>query len=61
MESKVMLENVEAIEAKKPAKLFIATPMYGGMCVGGYTMGILNCVQDICATRYSDVLLIHDE
>jgi hypothetical protein len=40
-----MLENVEAIEAKKPAKLFIATPMYGGLCVGGYTMGILNCVQ----------------
>jgi hypothetical protein len=40
-----MLENVEAIEPKKPAKLFIATPMYGGLCVGGYTMGILNCVQ----------------
>ena len=40
-----MLENAEAIEAKKPAKLFVATPMYGGMCVGGYTMGILNCVQ----------------
>jgi hypothetical protein len=40
-----MLENVPAIEAKKPAKLFVATPMYGGMCVGGYTMGILNTVQ----------------
>jgi hypothetical protein len=39
-----MLENVEAIETKKP-KLFVATPMYGGMCVGGYTMGILNSVQ----------------
>ena len=34
-----MLENVQAIEAKKPAILFVATPMYGGMCVGGYTMG----------------------
>jgi hypothetical protein len=40
-----MLENVEAVEAKKPAKLFVATPMYGGLCTGGYTMGILNCVQ----------------
>jgi len=25
-----MLENVEAIQAPKPAKLFVATPMYGG-------------------------------
>ena len=40
-----MLENVQAAEAKKPAVLFVATPMYGGMCVGGYTMGILNCTQ----------------
>lgn len=40
-----MLENVSAIETKKPAKLFVATPMYGGLCTGGYTMGILNCVQ----------------
>ena len=40
-----MLENVEAVETKKPAKLFVATPMYGGLCVGGYTMGILECVQ----------------
>ena len=40
-----MLENVEAIEPKKPAKLFVATPMYGGLCTGGYTMGILECVQ----------------
>ena len=37
-----MLENVSAVEAKKPAKLFVATPMYGGLCTGGYTMGILN-------------------
>ena len=41
-----MLENVSAAEAKKPATLFVATPMYGGMCVGGYTMGILNCTQE---------------
>ena len=41
-----MLENVPAVEAKKPATLFVATPMYGGMCVGGYTMGILNCTQE---------------
>lgn len=27
-------------EAK--AKLFVATPMYGGLCTGGYTTGILN-------------------
>lgn len=40
-----MLENVEAVEAKQPAKLFVATPMYGGLCTGGYTMGILECVQ----------------
>ena len=37
-----MLENVPAVEAKKPAKLFVATPMYGGLCTGGYTMGVLN-------------------
>jgi hypothetical protein len=41
----LMLENVEATNAPKPAKLFVATPMYGGLCTGGYTMGILNCVQ----------------
>lgn len=39
-----MLE-LNAEQTQKPAKLFIATPMYGGMCVGGYTMGVLNCVQ----------------
>ena len=39
-----MLENVPAVEVKKP-KLFVATPMYGGLCTGGYTMGILECVQ----------------
>ncbi|MEI6801463.1 MAG: hypothetical protein WCO04_19930, partial [Pseudomonadota bacterium] len=39
-----MLETNETQEQVKP-KLFIATPMYGGMCVGGYTMGILECVQ----------------
>jgi hypothetical protein len=27
-------------------KLFVATPMYGGLCVGGYTEGLLNCVQE---------------
>jgi len=40
-----MLENVEATQPKKSAKLFVATPMYGGLCTGGYTMGILECVQ----------------
>jgi hypothetical protein len=40
-----MLENVEAIETKKSAKLFVATPMYGGLCTGGCTMGVVNCVQ----------------
>lgn len=40
-----MLENVEAVKPQKPAKLFVATPMYGGLCTGGYTMGILECVQ----------------
>lgn len=33
------------------AKLFIATPMYGGLCTGGYTMGILNCVQAFMPNR----------
>jgi hypothetical protein len=56
-----MLENVEAIEAKKPAKLFVATPMYGGLlCVGGYTMGILSVCRRYEAWD-SDVLLVHDE
>ena len=26
------------------AKIFVATPMYGGLCTGGYTLGILNSV-----------------
>jgi hypothetical protein len=39
-----MLENAETIQAKETT-LFLATPMYGGLCTGGYTMGILNCVQ----------------
>jgi hypothetical protein len=34
------------MESKMSRKIFIATPMYGGMCVGGYTMGLLNCVQE---------------
>lgn len=33
------------------ARLFIATPMYGGLCTGGYAMGILNCVQAFMAKR----------
>ena len=37
-----MLENVEEIKAPVAPKLFVATPMYGGLCTGGYTMGILN-------------------
>jgi len=36
-----MLENVEAIEPKKPAKLFVVTSMYGGLCTGGYTLAAL--------------------
>jgi hypothetical protein len=39
-----MLE-LDEIQAPKPVKLFVATPMYGGLCTGGYTMGILECVQ----------------
>jgi len=47
MESKSMTENVE----KKPTVLFIATPMYGGMCIGGYTSGLLNAVQVFMQNR----------
>jgi hypothetical protein len=32
-------------EVKPKAVLFLATPMYGGLCVGGYTVGLLNSVQ----------------
>jgi hypothetical protein len=41
----------ENIEANKPAKVFIATPMYGGLCIGGYTEGLLNCVQTFMKHR----------
>jgi hypothetical protein len=41
----------ENIEANKPAKVFIATPMYGGLCIGGYTEGLLNCVQTFMKNR----------
>ena len=30
---------------KAKAVLFIGTPMYGGLCVGGYAAGMLNAVQ----------------
>ena len=30
----------------KVKKIFVATPMYGGLCVGGYTVGLLNSVQE---------------
>jgi hypothetical protein len=34
------------MESKMSQKIFVATPMYGGLCVGGYTVGLLNCVQE---------------
>jgi hypothetical protein len=34
------------MESKMTHKIFVATPMYGGLCVGGYTVGLLNCVQE---------------
>jgi hypothetical protein len=34
------------MESKMSQKIFIATPMYGGLCVGGYTVGLLNSVQE---------------
>jgi hypothetical protein len=34
------------MESKMNHKIFIATPMYGGLCVGGYTVGLLNSVQE---------------
>jgi len=36
-----MLKLNESAE-KKPIKLFVATPMYGGLCTGGYTAGMIN-------------------
>ena len=40
-----MSENIKLV------KLFIATPMYGGLCIGGYTEGLLNCVQTFMKNR----------
>jgi hypothetical protein len=34
------------MESKMSHKIFVATPMYGGLCVGGYTVGLLNTVQE---------------
>jgi hypothetical protein len=34
------------MESKMSQKIFVATPMYGGLCVGGYTVGLLNSVQE---------------
>jgi hypothetical protein len=34
------------MERKMSHKIFVATPMYGGLCVGGYTVGLLNTVQE---------------
>jgi hypothetical protein len=34
------------MESKMTHKIFVATPMYGGLCVGGYTVGLLNSVQE---------------
>ncbi len=43
-----MSENAPAVEAKKPAILFVSTPMYGGLCTGGYALGLLN-MASICS------------
>jgi hypothetical protein len=32
-------------------KVFIATPMYGGLCIGGYTVGLLNSVQEFMRNK----------
>jgi hypothetical protein len=34
-------------EQKPMAGIFIATPMYGGLCTGGYALGLLNCVATL--------------
>jgi hypothetical protein len=39
-------EPTEKKEEAPTAKIFVATPMYGGLCVGGYTVGLLNSVQE---------------
>lgn len=38
------------MKSKEPC-LFVATPMYGGMCVGGYTSGLLASVQAFMQNR----------
>lgn len=42
---------------KMKANLFVATPMYGGLCTGGYALGLLNiaivCSQNNLALRYA--------
>ena len=32
-------------------KIFVATPMYGGLCVGGYTVGLLTAVQEFMKNK----------
>lgn len=41
-----MLEQANQPVATEPkVKLFVATPMYGGLCNGGYAMGMIESVQ----------------
>jgi len=48
-----MLENVEEVKAPVAPKLFVATPMYGGLCTGGYTMGVLNMAGEFARAGVS--------
>lgn len=45
-----MLETTE-IKEVKPVRLFLATPMYGGLCTGGYTAGLINTVGTFSQNR----------
>jgi len=39
------------MESKMTHKIFVATPMYGGLCVGGYTVGLLTAVQEFMKNK----------
>ena len=42
---------LKAVQPQKQVKLFVATPMYGGMCNGSYTLGMIQMVSVFTQAR----------
>jgi hypothetical protein len=41
------------------AHVFVATPMYGGMCSGIYVQSLLNLITNLSSAGHKDCMLIY--